>query len=316
MPEDRILAAVVAVYLLGIIAVGAIMSRRIKKATDFLIAGRKLGLGLTTATLAAVQLGAGVIIGGAALGAEAGIWPGTWYGIGCGGGLILAGLLVAAKMRRQGGIVPLDFFGARYGERRWVRIWGWLSNIPSLLGIFVAQLMAAGSILKIFGFSYTEGILIIAVVIMLHTVMGGMWGVVMVDFVQLGIILLSMPLVAVAALMKLPDSITIGSFFNTGFIPAGMSSRAIFLIVPFLLAVSVSYDAFMRYLSAKSESFAKWGYSAPCHPDHVASPDCRPRGVGAPGGGNVQLQLPAPVPVGLLYQRSLQQGIPSLQEAG
>lgn len=38
-----------------------------------------------------------------------------------------------------------------------------------------------------------------------------------------------------------------------------MGSRAVFLIVPFLLSISVSYDAFMRYQSAKSATVAKWG---------------------------------------------------------
>ncbi|MCP4712840.1 MAG: sodium:solute symporter family protein, partial [Planctomycetes bacterium] len=137
------IATVVIVYLAVMVGVGVFVSRRIKLASDFLVAGRKLGLVLTTATLAAVQIGAGVIMGGAAEGATNGIWPGMWAGIGFGGGLIVAGLLVAAKMRQHGGYVPLDYFGARYGERKGVRIWAWLSNIPSLLGIFVIQLMVA-----------------------------------------------------------------------------------------------------------------------------------------------------------------------------
>lgn len=111
-----------------------------------IIAGRNVNLVLTTATLAAMQIGAGVIQGGSEQGAQSGIWPGMWYGIGCGGGLVLAGLLAASKLRTRGGFVPLDFFGVRYGERRWVRVWAWLSNIPGLQGIFVAQIMAAGSV--------------------------------------------------------------------------------------------------------------------------------------------------------------------------
>ena len=253
------LALVVITYLLALIALGVYMSRRVTLASDFLVAGRKLGLPLTTATLAAIQLGAGVILGGSAMAAEFGVWPGVWYGIGCGGGLILAGLLVAARMRRQGGYVPLDFFGAKYGERKGVRVWGWMSNIPSLLGIFVAQLMAAGSIMTIFGFGYTQGIVIVAVAIMLYSAIGGMWGVVTVDFVQLGTIVVGIPLVAVVALLKSGDVAALGGILSTPFIPAGMGSRAIFLIVPFLLSISVSYDAFMRYQSSKSETVAKWG---------------------------------------------------------
>ena len=255
------LLGVVIVYMLTTVGIGFFLSKRIKSASDFLLAGRGLGLSLTTASLAAVQLGAGVILGGSELGAEMGIWPGTWYGIGCGGGLILAGFLVAAKLRKKGGFVPLDFFGNRYGERKWVRIWGWLSNIPSLLGIFVAQLMAAGAVLAIFGVNYTTGLIITGIVIMLYSVMGGMWGVAVINFIQLGIITLGIPLVAVVALVKLGDvgSVTLGSLMATPFVPPGMLSRAIFIIFPFFVAISVSYDAYMRYQSAKSAAVAKWG---------------------------------------------------------
>ncbi len=252
---------IVILYLSVMVAIGVYLRKRVQYTSDFLVAGRKLGLLLTTATLAAVQLGAGVILGGAELGAESGIWPGMWYGIGCGAGLILAGFLVAAKLRRRKGIVPLDFFGDRFGERKWVRVWGWLSNIPSILGIFVVQLMAAGSILSTFGFSYTHGVLIIGLVIMLYSVLGGMWGVVVTDLVQLGIILVGIPLVTVMSLVKLGDAgtMTVGNVLSTPFIPEGMITRSVFIIIPFLLSISVSYDAYMRYQSAKSEKVAKWG---------------------------------------------------------
>lgn len=253
--------AVVFLYFVITIAVGVYLSKRVKKASDFLVAGRRLGLPLTTATLAAIQLGAGVILGGSELGAGSGVWPGMWYGIGCGGGLILAGFLVAAKLRRQKGYVPLDFFAVRYGERRWVRIWGWLSNIPSLLGIFIAQIMAAGSIFSVFGFSYTRGVIVSGIAIMLYSVLGGMWSVAVTNFVQLGIIVVGIPLVSIAALVKLGDvsAMSAGSLLSSPFIPAGMHTQAVFIIIPFLLSISVSYDAFMRYQSAKSASVAKWG---------------------------------------------------------
>lgn len=255
------IAGIVLFYLAAMVLVGFFLSRRIKLASDFLVAGRKLGLLLTTTTLAAVQLGAGVVIGGAEIGAECGIWPGMWYGIGCGGGLILAGLLVAGKLRKKKGFVPLDFFAHRFGERKWVRLWAWFSNIPSLLGIFVAQIMAAGSISKIFGLSYEEGIIISGIVIALYSVMGGMWGVVVTDLIQLGIIVIGIPMVALIALVKMGDAgtVTLSHLFSTPFIPKGMLSRAIFLIIPFLLSISISYDAYMRYQSAKSEKVAKWG---------------------------------------------------------
>ena len=82
--------------LYEVITAGIIMMSRNKKASDFLVAGRKLSLPLTIGTLTAVQIGAGIILGGSDTGNEMGIWPGMWYALGCGGGLIVAGLLVAS----------------------------------------------------------------------------------------------------------------------------------------------------------------------------------------------------------------------------
>jgi len=253
-----VLIAVVAVYLLGTLIVGAALSTRIKRASDYLLAGRNLGLALTTASLAAVQIGAGVVLGGAETGAASGLWPGVWYGIGCGMGLVLAGLVAAERLRTMGGMVPIDFFAQRYGERRSLRLWAWMSNIPSLLGIFAAQMMAAGSILaRLTGTSFESAVVLIGAVILLSNVMSGMWGVVAVDFFQVSIIMIGIPLTAFAAMSQV-DAGAVTAAFTSPFIPDGMASRAVFLITPFLFSISVSYDAFIRYQSAKSGAVAKW----------------------------------------------------------
>lgn len=252
------LVAVVSLYLLVTVLAGALLSARIKGVADYLVAGRQLGLALSTASLAAVQIGAGVVLGGAEAGATSGLWPGVWYGLGCGGGLVLGGLLAAERLRADGGLVPIDFFATRYGEHRGVRMWAWLSNIPSLLGIFAAQVMASGSVLSTaLGVSFSTGVLIIAGVILVSNVLSGMWGVVFADFFQVSIIMVGIPLTAFAALSRLEAPATV-AVLTTPFIPSGMGSRAVFLITPFLFSISVSYDAFIRYQAARTGAIAKW----------------------------------------------------------
>lgn len=245
--------------MLGTLIVGAVLSARIKRASDYLLAGRSLGLALSTASLAAVQIGAGVVLGGAETGASAGLWPGAWYGLGCGLGLVIAGFVAAERMRTLGGMVPIDFFAHRYGDSRGVRLWAWISNIPSLLGIFAAQLMAAGSVLAGLdvGLDFTAAVLLIAAVILVSNVMSGMWGVVAADFLQVSVIMVGIPLTAVAAFTAGGTEVSIGAL-STPFIPEGMGSRAVFLITPFLISISVSYDAFIRYQSARTARIAKW----------------------------------------------------------
>jgi SSS family solute:Na+ symporter len=252
------LLGVVAVYLLATLVVGARLGSRIRRVSDYLVAGRSLGLALTTASLAAVQIGAGVVLGGAEAGAAQGVWPGTWYGLGCGLGLVLAGLVAAQKLRTAGGIVPIDFFAERYGESRAVRLWATISNLPSLIGIFAAQLMAAGSVLAGFEFEFHRAVLLVGAVILVSNVMSGMWGVVAVDFVQVLVIAVGIPLAALA-LLSSAEAGTAASLLATPFIPEGMGRRAVFLITPFLFSISVSYDAFIRYQAARTARVARWG---------------------------------------------------------
>ncbi len=260
MDNKTVSILVCIVYFACLIGAGIYGMLKNKKASDYLVAGRKLNLLLTTATLAAVQIGAGIILGGAETGATWGIWPGMYYALGCGGGLILAGILVAHRMRDEEGYVPMDIFEKRFGQNKWVRIWAWLSNVPSMLGIFVAQMLACGSILAGFGVPFGTGVLMCSIVILIYSSIGGMWGVVLGDFVQIAIMTVGIPVAAVASLLKLSATgISPMSIYNTPFIPDGLFTKFIYLVVPFLLAISVSYDAFMRYQSAKDAKTARLG---------------------------------------------------------
>src|SRR4030042_5062841 len=203
MEKSTVVILVCCAYFVIMILVGILVMARNKKASDFLVAGRKLSLPFTVATLTAVQIGAGIILGGSSTGAAMGIWPGMWYSVGCGGGLILAGILVAGKLRQKESFVPLDFFEKRYGSNKWIRLWAWASNVPSLLGIFIAQLLACGSILSGFGIPFYSGVIICALVIMIYSTLGGLWGIVITDAIQTSIILISIPIISIASLMLL-----------------------------------------------------------------------------------------------------------------
>ena len=260
MDKTTIVLIVCCLYFVVLIIAGVFVSSKNKKTSDFLLAGRKLNLPFSIATLSAVQIGAGIILGGSTNGAEMGIWPGMWYALGCGGGLILAGFLVAGKLRQKDSFVPMDFYESHYGANKWVRLWAWISNVPSLLGIFIAQLLACGSILSGFGIPFSTGVIVCSLVILIYTTIGGMWGIVITDVIQTSIIIISIPVITVASLVLLSTKgFSIGSVYATPFIPAGTFTKFIYLVVPFLIAISVSYDAYIRYQSSKDTKTAKWG---------------------------------------------------------
>ncbi len=260
MDKEVTILIVCVVYFVAMIAIGLYSSKRNKHTSDYLVAGRKLNVLMVAVTVAAVQIGVGIVLGSASNGYADGLWPGTYYAIGCGGGLVVAGWVTAGKLRRQEGYVPLDYFAHRYGESRIIRLWAWLSNIPSLLGIYIAQLIACGSILSGFGISYEWAIVLTTVAILAYCAIGGMWGVVLTNMLQTGFIVVGIPVLLVAVLTRYMDAGgCIESLINTPFIPEGLFSRFVYLVVPFLLSISVSYDVYSRIQSAKNARTASVG---------------------------------------------------------
>lgn len=260
MSANTIVMIVCAIYFLTMVLTGVYAARRNKKASDFLVAGRHLNTPMTAITLAAVQIGVGIVLSSATNGYNGGVWYGIYYSIGCGGGLIVAGLLTTRKLREQEGYVPLDFFAQRYGDSKGIRFWAWLSNVPSLLGIFIAQLLASGGILSGFGIPFRWAVVLVAVVILIYCTIGGMWGVVLTDVIQTGVICVGIPILLVATLMQYTAAGgSIGEIYATPFIPMGYGTKFIYLVLPFLLSISVSYDAYARIQSAKDAKTATKG---------------------------------------------------------
>ena len=62
----------IAVYLLAMLGIGYIASRRVTNAADFLVAGRSLPLWLTVGTLSATWFGGGTVLGAAGAAYEKG----------------------------------------------------------------------------------------------------------------------------------------------------------------------------------------------------------------------------------------------------
>ena len=261
MEHKNYILVVAAIYLLVLLGIGFWAKRRAKKVNDYLVAGRKLGLLMTACTIAAVQIGSGVVVGGATTGADSGVWPGMYYALGCGLGCIFSGLFIAAKMRAAEAVVPMDYFELRYGNKKRVRAWAWFSNVPSMLGIFVAQLLACGSILSAFGIPFWLGVVVCAGVILIYSSMGGMWSVVVGDTVQVIIMMVGVPVAAITALVALTKAgvSPFEAVYVTPFIPSGMFTKFIYMISPMLVSIAVSYDAFLRYQSSKDWQTAKWG---------------------------------------------------------
>ena len=65
MEGNTIVIGVCMIYFIAMVAIGIFAARRNRKTTDYLVAGRKLNITMTAVTLAAVQIGVGIVLSSA-----------------------------------------------------------------------------------------------------------------------------------------------------------------------------------------------------------------------------------------------------------
>src|SRR5262249_56055642 len=101
------------------IGFGLLMSRRVKKADDFLVAGRSLGPGLLATTFLAANIGAGSTVGATGLGYAYGLSAWWWVGSAGIGSFILAntvGPKIFTLAAKNGWHTVGDFLDYRYNR--------------------------------------------------------------------------------------------------------------------------------------------------------------------------------------------------------
>src|SRR5699024_9321384 len=189
---------ILAVYFIVIFGVGLYATRFIDDTTDFLLAGRRLGLVLATATLCATPFGGGFVMGSGEWGFEYGL-TGIAYAVGVGLSLVVLGLVAARRMRKLAMFTVPDYLATRY-DSELVRFLGALLSLVAIIGIIGAQVWAARSALSIIGLDPTWAAIAATLLFIVYTAMSGLWGVTLTDAVQLAIIFIGVPIAAFMAL--------------------------------------------------------------------------------------------------------------------
>src|SRR6476661_6036924 len=194
--------AVVVIYLVGMIAFGFWGKRKATTQSDFLVAGRRLGPMLYSGTMAAIVLGGASTIGGVGLGYQYGI-SGMWlvFSIGC--GILLLSLVFAGRINRLGVYTVSQMLELRYG--RGANLLSGIVMWAYTLMLAVTSTIAYGTIFGVlFDIGKVPAILIGGAVVVIYSVLGGMWSITLTDFVQfviktIGIFFVLLPAVLIKA---------------------------------------------------------------------------------------------------------------------
>lgn len=259
-----VIPVTISTYMVILLCVGFWANNRIKDMTDFLLAGRRLGLLLTSGTLAATHFGGGMVMGGAEYGFIYGL-SGAWYGTSCGVGLIFLAFLTAGKFRKLSLYTIPDYLEQRYGSKT-VRGFGALLSLIALTGILAAQVLSARGALSILGFSGNTGAIIAAVIFIVYTALGGLWAATVTDFIQ--VIIAGVGVIVAAALVlgnsggfhglqqtiQASQSAVDPEYFN----PLTMSGNSIvWILIPTIMYTMIGQDFYQRLFAARDEKTAK-----------------------------------------------------------
>lgn len=252
-------------YMVLMLVIGYVSSKRVKNMADYLVAGRRLPFYLAFATIFATWFGAGTCIGAAGTAYSEGFLGVIADPLGAGLSLILAGFFYVGLLRRLNLLTVTDVFGMYYG--RGSEIFASLLMVPVYVGWLGSQMVALGYIWNaLTGMDTLLGIAIGGLVVLIYTLCGGLWAVTLTDLVQfiilVGGLFILFPLV-------LGD---IGGF--SGLINS--APRNFWSLIPeskgyqnwvayagqwliMGLGCVVGQDLIQRTLAARNESIAKWG---------------------------------------------------------
>lgn len=175
------------VYACILVAVGFIATKGVKGASDFFVAGRKLGPALLFTTLIAPNIGAGSTVGVAGVGYKFGISAWWWIASSAVGSVILAFIVGPAiwRVAKEYNLYTLgDYLDYRYNRN----FRGFISLMMAIgtLAIFAGQLMGIAWILTaVAGTGKTVGILVGSIVVILYFGAGGLLAATFVNSIQI-----------------------------------------------------------------------------------------------------------------------------------
>ena len=179
-----ILALAICGYVLFLLTISLVASRRVKTESDYLIAGRKLPLFLAWGTLIATWFGAATMFAAAGAVRDEGLLGVVLDPFACAGTLVIAGFFFARPLWNRNIFTMADFYRQTYGPA--AELTGGLIQVPSYFAWMALQYSAFAGLLELyFCIPFSAGVLFVAALTLAYTLIGGMWSVTLTDSFQI-----------------------------------------------------------------------------------------------------------------------------------
>ena len=251
--------AVAVGYLLIIVIIGIVASKRVKSADAFATASKKIPFWTNVYSMASAQIGAGATMGVASMCYAFGV-SGMTLGIGAALGAILSGLIFAKKIRESNVTTVPELIRNNLGTG--------IANIMSALtlfsmfGVLAAQIRSLGTILQIFipGLSLEMACITMSVIMLAYSVLGGMVAAARTDKLNIAIMILSvMVFIPIVAVTRVGGFQGLVAQIDPKYLnPTEMGiSSMVSMMLYFGLSGMVNNENFLRICGAKNANEAK-----------------------------------------------------------
>lgn len=256
------LIAALAAYVALQIGISWWAARRTASDTDYLIAGRRLGVFAVGLSVFATWFGGETVLGSTATIAEEGLAGARAEPFGYALTLLFMALLIAGQFRKRGYITLADFFRDRFGKR--AEFLAALVAIPTSLLWAAAQLLAMASLLAVVtGLPVAFMLVAATALVIVYTLLGGLLGDVITDMLQGSILLIGLVVLLVVMVATLGGpSAALASIDPERLRLVGPGESWIERIDVWMIPVLgslVAQEPIARFLGAKSAKTARNG---------------------------------------------------------
>jgi SSS family solute:Na+ symporter len=273
MMTDASGVAVVAIYCILMIAIGVWASRKVKTVSDYIVAGRSLGFWVFTLLMFASVCSGMSLLGVPGLGFARGwstIWEQLFVPLSIPFCIIFFGVKLFQVTKKTGYLTVQDYLAHRYQSAKAVR------GLSSLAGIVVSVIYLAGQytaisivLIWLFGIPHWLALLIGAIVVIIYTVIGGLYAVAITGLVQSAMLIIGVVIMAPIVLSYAGGIETINLAMETvnpnlllpwtddaahGFSPEYLISLATFLMIGLACAPHVINNV----IAVKDIRYFKW----------------------------------------------------------
>jgi sodium/proline symporter len=263
MVQNPVILVELALYLLGMLLIGAYFGRKKLTRAQYHLGGKTLSGWALALSERSTGESAWLILGLTGAAFATGL-PELWVAFGCVGGIVVSWLFLARKFRSEADryrvLTYVDYFATKFPrEGNAIRLLSALTIVVFYVIYVYAQFEGTGKVLnETFGLDPKTGIVISAVITILYSTAGGFLAVVWTDVVQAVLMILTFIVTPVIALHAVAQShASLGAALAAAGPSASSLTGGATGTLAFLVALK-GFSWFFGYLGGQPQLSTRW----------------------------------------------------------